>query len=115
MSRLAFDVPQTTPCGFCDVGPSADELAADILTTTLRRVSQAYDGTLRARPSQTAEMAVGMLTAALVIARDGDLIRTLFDLRDAAMRASVSAEIEESSADFRAGYEAAARTGRVAA
>jgi len=106
VSRHVFDQVQTTPCGYCDVGPSADELAADILATTLRRVSAAYESRLQTRHSRIAEMAEGMLAGALVIARDRDLIDQLYALKDAAMSAGVAAEVAESSADFRAGYEA---------
>ena len=109
MSRHVHDVPQTTPCGFCDVGPSADELALEILDAALRRVSLSYETPHRVRVSHIAESAAGMLSGALMIARDGDLIRELFDVRDAAIRASVTAEVAESSADFHAGYDAAQR------
>ena len=113
MSRVVFDQVQTSPCGFCDVGPTADELAAEILATTLRRVSAAYESRIQTRHSRIAEMAEGMLAGALVIARDRDLIDQLYALKDAAMRAAIASEVAESSADFRAGYEAATRPGVV--
>lgn len=84
-----------------------DELALDILAAVLRRVSYSYASGHRVRPMAVASEAAGMLSGALVIARDGDLISDLIDLQRAAWAAATADEVAQSSADFRAGYDAA--------
>lgn len=112
MSRHVFDQAQTTPCGFCDVGPSADELALDIAQNALARVGFAHESGYRISVSRLAHEVAGMLSGALVIARSRETIDALYDVRDAVLGAASAAAVAESSADFHAGFDAGYVAGR---
>jgi hypothetical protein len=112
VSRVAFDQVQTAPCGFCDVGPTADELAAEIAQNALSRVGFVHESGYRVQASRLAHEVAGMLSAALVIARGRETIDALYDVRDAVLGAASAASVAESSADFHAGFDAGYRAGR---
>jgi len=111
VSRVAFDMP-AGPCGFCDVGPTADELALEIAQNALARVGYVHESGYRFDVSRIAYEVAGMLSGALVIARGREAIDALYDVRDAVLGAASAASVAESSADFHAGFDAGYGAGR---
>jgi len=80
-----------------------DELAREVLRSTLAFVADAY-AQPRARASTIAAAAEGRFAAAMAVAECPDLMRELFSLRMAAACASGSSVSEEMLAEWREGY-----------
>ena len=97
-----------------------DELAREILRSTLAIVSDVYSRP-GARPSTVAAAVEGRIAAAMIVAECPDLLRELFDLRMAAACASGTAVASEQMAAWREGYawamrgQSVVRAGQVAA
>ena len=85
-----------------------DELAREILRSTLAIVSDVYSRP-GARPSTVAAAVEGRIAAAMIVAECPDLLRELFDLRMAAACASGTAVASEQMAEWREGYAWAMR------
>ena len=85
-----------------------DELAREILRSTLAIVSDVYSRP-GAHPSTVAAAAGGRLAAAMTVAECPDLMRELFALRMAAACACGSSVSEEGMAEWREGYAAAVK------
>ena len=85
-----------------------DELAREILRSTLAIVSDGYSRP-GARPSTVAAAVEGRIAAAMIVAECPDLLRELFDLRMAAACASGTAVASEQMAEWREGYAAAVK------
>ena len=85
-----------------------DELAREILRSTLAIVSDVYSRP-GARPSTVAAAVEGRLAAAMIVAECPDLLRELFALRMAAACACGSSVSEEGMAEWREGYAAAVK------
>ena len=85
-----------------------DELAREILRSTLAFVADAYTRP-GAHPSTVAAAAEGRLAAAMIVAECPSLMAELFDLRMAAACASGTAVASEQMSEWREGYAAASR------
>ena len=85
-----------------------DELAREILRSTLAFVSDVYSRP-GARASTIAAAVEGRMAAAMTVAECPSLMAELFDLRMAAACASGTAVASEQMAEWREGYAAASR------